>query len=258
MAPNSQAQLTLSAIASRLEASCAGGTPVGLRSMLDSFKTVSRDLPTNTIDHMSLRISRDASALPKTDVRTSDWPEHFMELKMGTDSESVSVSIHTCSERSFQLHFRDGNWKPRRIQVKRILFQTSPIDAVALNTLQDSPLSKQASIEQEMNHLSKSATSTIRKVCGAVAFDDVTTVTGYLAEAVLRVVRPMTKGLIFERVSMDVVIGDDSVTLTRAVSLADIRTRADMSSGHKTRTDDVSSLSGYQANVSHLQPRISP
>ena len=76
-----------------------------------------------------------------------------------------------------------------------------------------------------------------------------TTVTGYLAEAVLRVVRPLTAGFVVESVSLDVVIGDDLVTLTKTVSVADLEARICAPKSYKSPIDHVNLPSGYHATV---------
>jgi hypothetical protein len=215
--------------------------------MLDSFLTISQDLPTSSEDDITVKISHGASALP---APTLTWPTHFMEFKKDTASKSINVSIHIDLQRSFQLRFNSKEWKDRQIQVKRISFQTSPLDTVTIKSLLDQPVSKQVSIKQEMDHLATNATAIVRTVCEGVKFDDVTTVTGYLAEAALRVVRPLTTGFLLERVSIDVVIGDDLVTLTNTISVADLRARSHASGGYTSPSDYVDIPSGYQATVS--------
>ena len=219
--------------------------------MLDSFLTIVQDHPTNDIDDLTVRITHDASALS---ARASNWPAQFMELKKGTADGSVNVSVHTSLHRSFQLRFNSKAWKNRQIQVKRISFQTTPLDTVGVKSLLDQSLLEQVSVKREMDHLVNSATAILQKVCEGVKFDDVTTVTGYLAEAVLRVVRPLTAGLLLERVSVEVVIGDDLVTLTNTVSAADIAARSRTSSGYISPSDLVELPSGYQATLSEREP----
>jgi hypothetical protein len=175
-----------------------------------------------------------------------------VELKKGTARNSVNLSVHTDLKRSFQLRFKSEEWNNRQIQVKKIIFQTSSIDAAAVSSLLDSPLAEQVSIEQETNNLAINAATIIQKVCEGVMFDDVTTVTGYLAEAVLRVARPLTTSFLLESVSVEVVIGDDPVTLVQTVSVADLEARTRTPARYMSPSDRVKSPSGYQATISGL------
>lgn len=251
VASNAQTNFTPSEIASRFEQSVALNTASDLPSMLGSFLAVLPSLPKNIPDPMSVRISHDASALSTSRASNSPQLTHTVELKKGAAHDSVKVSVHTDLRRSFWLRFSSEEWSDRRIQVKKIRFQLSPIDAVAVNSLLNSPLSEQVNIEQEMNNLATKAATIVQKVCEGVKFDDVTTVTGYLAEAVLRVVRPLTAAFVLESVSMEVVIGDDPVTLTKSVSLADLAARSRTPERHTSPLDHVELSSGYQASLSH-------
>lgn len=250
MTSNAQTKLTPSAIALSFEQMYARSTARDFPSMLDSFLAVSESLPINMTDPITVRISRDLPNLSTSPVDSSSWPTHSVELKNGTATGSVKVSMRTDLQRSFQLRFNKEEWKNRQIQVKGIRFQISPIDAAAVKSLLDTRLSEQVSIEQEMNNLASNAATIVHKVCEGVKFDDVTTVTGYLAEAVLRVVRPLTAGFVLESVSVDVVIGDDLVTLTRTVSMADLEARTRTPELYVAPLDRVELPSEYQATVS--------
>lgn len=201
---------------------------------------------------MTVKISRDAPTLSAYRASSSPYLTHSVELKKGIAPDSVKVHMHTDLQRSFQLRFNSKEWKDRRIQVKGILFQISPIDAAAIDSLLASHISEQINIEQEMSNLATNAANIVQKVCDGVKFDDVTTVTGYLAEAVLRVVRPLTEGFVLESVSMEVVIGDDLVTLTKTVSVADLAARARAPEYRTLPLDHVELPSGYQATVSQV------
>jgi hypothetical protein len=247
---DAQTNFTSSAIASRFEQDCAKIVAKGLPSILDSFLTVSQNLPTKNKDDTTVRISQNASALP---AQPSTSPTYFMELKKGTANKSVNVSVYTSLQRSFRLRFNSTDWKNRPIHVKQILFQMSSLDAATVKSLLDQPASEQVGLKREIDHLAENATSIVQKVCDGVKFNDVTTVTGYLAEAILRVVRPLTVGFLLERVSMDVVIGDDSVTLRHTVSVPDLGARSHTSSGYISPLDYVEIPSGYQATVSESE-----
>ncbi|GAB7334444.1 hypothetical protein MBLNU13_g06447t2 [Cladosporium sp. NU13] len=256
VASNAQTNFTPSAIASRFEQGLARNNASDLPSMLDSFLAVLPSLPNNFPDPMSVRISQDASPLSTSHASSSSQLSHSVEFKKGTGHDSVKVSMHTDLRRSFQLRFSSEEWSDRRIQVKRVLFQLSPIDAVAVNSLLNSPLSEQVNIEQEMNNLATNTATIVQKVCEGVKFDDITTVTGYLAEAVLRVVRPLTEEFVLESVSMEVVIGDDPVTLTKSVSLADLAARTRTPERHTSPLDHVELSSGYQATQSQALTKL--
>lgn len=256
MASNAQMNLTASAIASRFEQHLARSMARDLPSMLDSFLAVLPSLPKNIPDPMIVRISRDVPALSTSRATSSPRSTDLVELEKGTAHGSVKVSMHTDLRRSFLLRFSSKEWSDRRIEVKRVLFQLLPIDAVAVNSLMKSPFSEQVNIEQEMSNLATNAATIVQKVCEGVKFDDVTTVTGYLAEAVLRVVRPLTAGFVLESVSMEVVIGDDPVTLTKSVSLADIAARTHTPEHHTSRLDHVELSSGYQATLAQVKPTL--
>ena len=219
--------------------------------MLDSFLAVLQNLPTDIADPMTVRISLDAPTFSRGHANNSLLPADSVEFKKSTASDSVKVSIRTDLQRSFQLHFNSEGWEARQIQVKGILFQISPIDATAVDSLLGHSFSEQVGIEQETNNLATNAATIIQKVCEGVKFDDVTTVTGYLVEAVLRVVRPLTPGFVLDSVSMEVVIGDDSVTLTKTVSKADLEARIRAPKAYIPPLDHVELPSGYQATVRH-------
>ena len=240
-------KLTSSTIASRFKKVCDRAIAGGLPSMVGSFLTVLRDLPINDVGGMTVRISRTVSELSTMQMRASPCLPQFVELKRGAASGSVNVFIHTSLQSSFQLRFNNPKWKNRQIQVRRILFQLPSIDAVEVASLLDRPLSEQVSFEREMDHLAQNAATIVQKVCEGVKFDDATTVTGYLAEAILRVVRPLTAGLKVERVSVDVVIGDDLVVLTKTMSLADLEARTRAHNGVSSPVDHVEFPSGSQA-----------
>jgi hypothetical protein len=252
MAPNAHTKLTPSAVASVFEKNYARNAARDLPSMLGSFLAVLKSLPTNIADPMTIKLSRDAPALSTDRASSSRHLKHSVELKKGLTTNSVKVSMHTDLQRSFQLRFNSTEWKDRRIQVKGVLFQMSPIDAAAIDSQLDSHVSEQVDIEQEMSNLATNAANIVQKVCDGVKFDDVTTVTGYLAEAVLRVVRPLTEGFVLESVSMEVVIGDDLVTLTKTVSVADLAARARAPECRTSSVDHVGLPSGYQATVSQV------
>ena len=250
VASDAQTELDQSAIASRFAQIHAQSIARDLPFMLDSFLAVLQSLPSDITDPMTVRISRAAPTLSTSRAASSPRPAHSVELKKGAISDSVKVSMHTDLQRSFQLRFESEEWGNRQIRVKGILFQISPIDAIAVNSLLESPLSEQVSIEQEMDNLAYNATTIVHKVCEGVKFDDVTTVTGYLAEAVLRVVRPLTAGFVLESVTMDVVIGDDLVTLTKTVSVADLEARIRAPESYTSLIDHVEVPSGHQETVS--------
>jgi hypothetical protein len=252
MASNAQTKLTPPAIALSFEQIHARGIAKDLPSTLDNFLAVLRSLPTDIRDPVTIRISRDPSTLSASSADNLTWPTYSVELKQGTTRDSVKLSIHTDLQCSSQLRFKSEKWKDRQIQVKKIMFQTSPIDAAAVNSLLGSPLSEQVSVEQEMSNLATNAVTIVQKVCEGVTFDEVTAVTGYLAEAVLRVVRPLTAGLVLESVSVEVVIGDDLVTLTKTVSMADLEARTRKPTRDMSPVDRVKLPSGYQATVSQL------
>ena len=253
MASNAETKLTASAIALRFEKIQDRSVARDLPRVLGSFLNVLQHLPTNIADPMTVRISHDASMISSVRASSSHYPTHSVELKKGTCSDSVKITMHTDMQRAFQLSFNSMGWENRRVQVKGIMFQLSPIDAVMVSSLLDGPLLEQVSIEQEMNNLTTNAATIVQKVCEGVKFDDVTTVTGYLAEAVLRVVRPLTPGFVLESVSLDVVIGDDLVTLTKTVSVADLEARIRAPTSYESPIDHVATPSGYQATVSVKQ-----
>ena len=250
VASNVQMTLTAPTIAARFEQILARSITRDFPSVLDGFLSVLQSLPPNITDPLTVRISRDSPTLSTSRAGNSPWPTHQMDLEKGTASDSVKVSMYADLQRVFQLGFSGGKWGNRQIQVKGVLLQLSAIDAAAVNSLRNVPWSEQVSIEQEMNNLATNAATIVRKVCEGVKFDDAATVPGYLAEAVLRVVLPLTAGFVLESVSMEVVIGDDPVTLTKTVSVADLDARIRTLESHISPIDHVELPSGYRSTVS--------
>jgi hypothetical protein len=198
------------------------GTASDLPTMLESFLGVLPSLPSDITDPVKVTISLDPAVVAATSTNSVPPPPYTLELKKGTSSESVVVSVTSDLQACFQLRFVDAKWKNRPIRVQRIVLQMSSIDGAAVDSLLSSPTNTQVRISTEVNHLAARASAIMRKVCKGVKFDDVTVVPGLLAEAVLRAVRPLTTGLKLEQVSLSVIVGDDPVTLTKTVSLTDL------------------------------------
>lgn len=236
--------LATSAIARRFEDGFAETLARDLPCLLDSFFTVSRSFPKHIPDPVIVKVSHDTRS-------------HYVELTRGTVGESINCSFHVNLQQPFQLRFGGTKWKDRPLSVQSILFRMSPIDTTAVSSLLKSSPKDQVSIEHERRHLVESAIEIISKVCDGVRFDDVATVTGMLAEAVLRVVRPLTAGLKLEQICLSVVIGDDPVTLTKTVSLTDLDARARTPQLYVPSLDHVSFPSGSRSSAVHRLKRSS-
>jgi hypothetical protein len=221
------------------------GTANDLPIMLDNFLGVLPNLPKDITDYVKVKISLDPKVVAATSANLVALPSYTLELKKGSSSESVSVIVTSDLQACFKLRFKDSRWRNRSIRVQRMVLQMSSMDAAAVNSLLTSPAKTQVSILAETSHLAASASATMKKVCEGVKFDDVAVVPGMLAEAVLRVVRPLTTGLKLEQVSLSVIIGDDPVTLTKTVSLTDLGARVPSAQRYVPLLDHVEFPSGY-------------
>jgi hypothetical protein len=224
--------------------------------VVDSFLSVLQGLPSDFPDPLAVKITPESAELT-TNVETQViQPKYSVALEKASQAESASVSVCLDLHKSFRLRFNDPTWTDRKILVKQVLLKMSPIDAFAVSSLLKKPAKERVQIPREIHHLGDSAATIFKKVCDGVKFDDPAAVPAMLAEAVLRVVRPLTTICKLEQVSLRVVIGDDPVTLTKTVSLADLAARLRKPQIHMQALDHIEFPSGYVSSVPQRSPIV--
>lgn len=226
-----------------------------LVSVLDCFHAVVQKFPKHVKAPVTLKISKEAPAVLTEPKDSNSSPAFDLKLGQATAAGSVSASLRVDLQRSFRLALNPTTWKERLLKIKKITFHMSPIDDAAMASLRNSPAQEKPRIAHEANYLADRASVVLEQVCGAVEFNDVALVPGMLAEAVLRVVRPQTTCFKLERVSVDVVIGDDPVILTKTVSLTDLGAPSSQPQRYIPAVDHVECPSRYFSNVTHSTGR---
>lgn len=226
-----------------------------LVSVFDCFHAVVQKFPKHVKDPVTLKISKEAPAVRTKPKDSNSSPAFDLELRQATAAGSISASLHVYLQRSFWLALKPMIWKERLLKIKKIIFHMSPVDDAAMASLRNSPSQEKPRIAHEASHLADRASMIVEQVCGAVEFDDVALVPGMLAEAVLRVVRPQTTCFKLERVSVDVVVGDDPVILTKTVSLPDLGAPFSQPQRYIPAVDHVECPSRYFSNVTHATGR---
>lgn len=238
-------------IASHFERRCSESPSKDLTSMLDSFHAVVQKFPRDVKNPVIVKISQEAPETPRELGGSKSMPTFSLELRQAAVAGSTSVSLHVDLQKSFELRFTSAQWKRRPILIKRISLQMSPIDAAAVSSLGESPIHDQLTIAHEARHLIDSASSIIGRVCEAVEFDDTALVPGMLAEAILRLARPKTTCFEAEEVTVDVIVGDEPVSLIKTVSLADLDTTPSRPQRYVPHVDKVHFPSRYSSHITH-------
>ena len=216
----------LPTMAGHFEAHCANSALMGLPALIGGLAACLKVLPADIVDSFRIKTYHQASkpglstAYDRRDHPTAH-PPHSVEICSGHSIASINASIDASIDESFQLRF-NATSEDCSIQVRNITFGLAPIDISPTSSTFDAPEQKGVTTEQEIDHLVASASSVLGKVCDGVRFDDVTKVPRMLAEAILRVVRPLAMFAKIEQVSLRMTIGDDPLALIKTVSQEDL------------------------------------
>lgn len=206
----------LSVIARRFEEKCEESSLRTLSSIIDVFGAVVNDTPPEHVNSLLVQISRggssDNAANTQSCIQLLEPPLRSIELWKNVSTNRIVVSMAVQTRETLNLRFDNATWDDRPVEVRQIVFQMASVDVP--------PTMRAAAggLQQEVKHLTASALSILGKVCDGVRFDDVTKVPNMLAEALLRVVRPLTPSLKLEKITLSVIIGDDPVAITATVA----------------------------------------
>lgn len=214
-------------MARHFEAHCANSALMGLPTLIGGLAACLKVLPADIVDSFRIKTYHQSSGPGlSTDYdrrnHPTAHPPHSVEIYSGHSIASINASIDASIDKSLQLRFNDATSEDCSLQVRNIIFGLAPIDISPTSSTFDAPEQKGFTTEQEIDHLVASASSVLGKVCDGVRFDDVTKVPRMLAEAILRVVRPLTMFAKIEQVSLRMTIGDDPLVLIKTVSQEDL------------------------------------
>jgi len=206
----------LSVIAHRLEEKCEKRALGGLSSFVEGFDAALRDTAPECLDSLIVRAVQRED--PENDVDTQN-PNQFatpplrsIELKKNVLTNRVMVSIAVRIQETLNIRFDTAAWDDRPVQLRQIVFEMASVDVPS------TARAVAGGLEQEAEHLKTRALTTLGTICDRVRFDDVTAVPNMLAEALTRVVQPLTASLKLEQVTLSLVIGDDPVVITTTIA----------------------------------------
>lgn len=216
-----------SKIARRFEEKVVKSTLHGLPSIIDGFDAVMGELPIHCASSLSLRLYRQLPELNLSTsygnrVRLGKRTPYCIELRRdpSTGYNKTLLQVHMC--KSLQVGFNHTDRAKCSVQVTQIGFKLAPVAAGTIGSVFEPSIGEVTSTEREISHLTTSASAILEKICDGVKFDEIAVVPNMLAEAVLRVVKPLTAPLKLEEVSLRVHIGDDPLPIKAFVSFASL------------------------------------
>jgi len=217
----------LSVIARRFEERCAESAFEGLSSIVDGFNAGLRDTLPESADSLLCNVYNEDD-LPKDHALVTDncaqlarKPLRDIELRTKASTNIVIASITLRMHETFKIYFNNDKWDSCPVEVRQIVFQMTAVDGPSAVRI---AAGGSLSLEQELNNLTTRALSILEKVCGNVRFDDLTMVPRMLAEALLRVVPPVTTTMKMEQVALSLVLGDDPLIITETITSEHLNT----------------------------------
>lgn len=210
-------------LAQAIESNCAKSGLAGLASIIDGVCGAVGDLPSHVASTVVFEgpvtsvgpssvygDNREASQMRLT--------THSVELETDNSSGPTGVAIKSIFQKKLSAKLR-GSRSSYGIEVTGIVLKMAAVHKLTLAASSEYVATRHITAGEETTVLVQRTCAVLDRICAEVDFDDFTSVPDMLAEAILRVVSPLTPSLQIEEVSLlfrqD---SDEAVELERRVS----------------------------------------
>lgn len=146
---------------------------------------------------------------------------HNVELRKNPSANYPDVYIRADIDRRYLVSVR-GVQGRTPILVTGVVLKMTPLDSDVFRSWRENLCDCTYTADRETAHLLNKSIQILDKVCEGVEFDRAQTAPDMLAEAILRVLQPLTPSISFESASLEFRFDDQPITLTRTVSRTDL------------------------------------
>ncbi|KAM0715071.1 hypothetical protein Q7P37_009536 [Cladosporium fusiforme] len=211
-------------LAQAIESNCAKSGLAGLASIIDGVCGAVGDLPSHVAS--TVVFEDPVSSVGPSSVYGDDreasqtrLTTHSVELETDNSSGPTGVAIKSIFQKKLSAKLRGSRRSSYGIEVTGIVLKMAAVNTLKLAASSEYVATRHITAGEETTGLVQRSCAVLDRICAEVDFDDFTSVPDMLAEAILRVVSPLTPSLQIEEVSLlfrqD---SDEAVELERRVS----------------------------------------